>query len=162
MRDDAHWIAHFHTRDGMGASAHAEGLLPLSQRALYIIPRLGYHDYEGIALNLDERERLQADLGDKQYLLLRNHGTLALGRTPGSTWAAIYALEEACSAQVAALAGGRANVLIAPEAAQQEALRQIAGRPAAAVAAQGTRSHDQLAWEAVLRTVQRKLPGFDA
>jgi ribulose-5-phosphate 4-epimerase/fuculose-1-phosphate aldolase len=63
VREDALWIAHFHTRDGMGASAHAEGLLPLSQRALYIIPRLGYHDYEGVALNLDERERLQADLG---------------------------------------------------------------------------------------------------
>jgi hypothetical protein len=62
VREDALWIAHFHTRDGMGASAHAEGLLPLSQRALYIIPRLGYHDYEGVALNLDERERLQADL----------------------------------------------------------------------------------------------------
>jgi ribulose-5-phosphate 4-epimerase/fuculose-1-phosphate aldolase len=161
VRDDAHWIAHFHTRDGMGASAHAEGLLPISQRALYIIPRLGYHDYEGVALNLDERERLQIDLGDKQYLLLRNHGTLALGKTPGSAWSAIYALEEACSVQVAALAGGRANVLIAPDAAQDEALRQISARPAAAIAAQGSKPHDQLAWEAVLRQVQRKLPGFD-
>jgi ribulose-5-phosphate 4-epimerase/fuculose-1-phosphate aldolase len=161
VREDARWIAHFHTRDGMGASAHAEGLLPVSQRALYIIPRLGYHDYEGVALNLDERERLQHDLGDKQFLLLRNHGTLALGKTPGSAWSAIYALEEACSVQVAALAGGRAHVLIAPEEAQDEAVRQITGRPAAAIAAQGAKSHDQLAWEAVLRTVQRKLPGFD-
>ena len=162
VRDDAHWIAHFHTRDGMGASAHAEGLLPISQRALYIIPRLGYHDYEGVALNLDERERLQHDLGDKQFLLLRNHGTLALGKTAGSAWSAIYQLEEACSAQVAALAGGRENVLIAPDDAQEEALRQIAERPAAARAAEGKKPHDQLAWEAVLRTVQRKLPGFDA
>jgi ribulose-5-phosphate 4-epimerase/fuculose-1-phosphate aldolase len=162
VRDDAHWIAHFHTRDGMGASAHADGLLPISQRALYIIPRLGYHDYEGVALNLDERDRLQHNLGDKQFLLLRNHGTLALGSTPGAAWAAIYSLEEACSVQVAALAGGRANVLIAPEDAQQEAVRQITSRPAAAIAAQGRKPHDQLAWEAVLRTVQRKLPGFDA
>jgi len=162
VREDAHWIAHFHTRDGMGASAHADGLLPLSQRALYIIPRLGYHDYEGVALNLDERERLQHDLGDKQFMLLRNHGTLALGKTAGSAWNAIYQLEEACSAQVAALAGGRDNVLIAPKEAQEEALRQIAERPAAARAAEGNKPHDQLAWEAVLRTVQRKLPGFDA
>ncbi len=161
-RPDAHWIAHFHTRDGMGASAHKEGLLPLSQRALYIIPRLGYHDYEGVALNLDERERLVADLGDKQFLLLRNHGTLALGRTPGEAWAAIYQLEEACSAQVAALAGGRDHVLLAPPEAQEEALRQIAAPPAAARAAQGRKPHHQLAWEAVLRRVNRDLPGYDA
>jgi len=163
VREDALWIAHFHTRDGMGASAHAEGLLPLSQRALYIIPRLGYHDYEGVALNLDERERLQADLGaDKQFLLLRNHGTLALGRTAGEAWAAIYQLEEACSAQVAALAGGRDHVLLAPDFAIEEAKRQLAAPPSAARAAQGAKSHGQLAWEAVLRKVQRTLPGFDA
>ncbi|EGD57271.1 class II aldolase/adducin family protein [Novosphingobium nitrogenifigens DSM 19370] len=161
VREDAHWIAHFHTRDGMGASAHAEGLLPISQRALYIIPRLAYHDYEGVALNLDERERLQVDLGDKQFLLLRNHGTLALGATPGAAWSAIYQLEEACSAQVAALAGGHEHVLIAPQHAQDEALRQLAGRPEAARAVEGRKPHDQLAWEAVLRKVARTLPGFD-
>ena len=160
-REDAHWIAHFHTRDGMGASAHKDGLLPISQRALYIIPRLGYHDYEGVALNLDERERLVADLGDKQYLLLRNHGTLALGHTPGEAWGAIYQLEEACSAQVAALAGGRDNVLLAPAEAQEEALRQLAERPSAARAAEGRKPHHQLVWEAVLRRVGRDLPGFD-
>ncbi|BEU99937.1 class II aldolase/adducin family protein [Novosphingobium olei] len=160
-REDAHWIAHFHTRDGMGASAHAEGLLPLTQRALYIIPRLAYHDYEGVALNLDERERLQADLGDKKLMLLRNHGTLALGRTAGEAWSGIYQLEEACSAQVAALAGGRDHVLIAPQEAQDEALRQIAQRPAAAAASEGRKPHDQLVWEAVLRKVARTLPGFD-
>lgn len=162
VREDAQWIAHFHTRDGMGASAHAEGLLPLTQRALYIIPRLAYHDYEGVALNLDERERLQADLGDKPFLLLRNHGTLALGSTPGAAWTAIYQLEEACSAQVAALAGGRDHVLIAPAEAQEEALRQIAERPRGAINAAGRKPHDQLAWEAVLRRVGRDLPGFDS
>ncbi len=85
-REDAHFIAHFHSPDGMGVSAHAEGLLPLNQRALAIIPRLSYHDYEGVALNLDERERLVADLGDTRIMLLRNHGTLALGATPGEAW----------------------------------------------------------------------------
>lgn len=161
VREDALWIAHFHTRDGMGASAHAEGLLPLTQRALYVIPGLAYHDYEGVALNLDERERLQADLGDKKLMLLRNHGTLALGATPGETWTGIYQLEEACSAQVAALAGGRDHVLFAPKEAQEEALRQIGQRPAAARAAEGMRTHSTLAWEAVLRRVGRQLPGFD-
>jgi ribulose-5-phosphate 4-epimerase/fuculose-1-phosphate aldolase len=161
-RDDAHYIAHFHTRDGMGASAHAEGLLPLSQRALMIIPGLSYHDYEGVALNLDERERLVHDLGDTSQMLLRNHGTLALGSTPGETWSRIYQLEAACSAQVAALAGGRDHALIAPEAAQEEARRQLAARPISAAAKEGVKPHDQLAWEAVLRRVTRELPGFDA
>lgn len=162
VREDALWIAHFHTRDGMGTSAHAEGLLPLTQRALYIIPGLAYHDYEGVALNLDERERLQADLGQKKLMLLRNHGTLALGSTPGEAWTGIYQLEEACSAQVAALAAGREHVLIAPREAQEEALRQLADRPSAARAAAGPRPHSEVAWDAVLRRVQRQLPGFDA
>jgi ribulose-5-phosphate 4-epimerase/fuculose-1-phosphate aldolase len=100
-------------------------------------------------------------LGDKQYLLLRNHGTLALGHTPGEAWGAIYQLEEACSAQVAALAGGRDNVLLAPAEAQEEALRQLAERPSAARAAEGRKPHHQLVWEAVLRRVGRDLPGFD-
>lgn len=163
VREDALWIAHFHTRDGVGVSAHAEGLLPLTQRALYLIPGLAYHDYEGVALNLDERERLQAHLGDKKLMLLRNHGTLALGATPGETWIGIYQLEEACSAQVAALAVGRDHVLIAPREAQEEALRQIAEhRSIAAHATAGQRSHTQVAWDAVLRRVRRQLPGIDA
>lgn len=161
-REDAHYIAHFHTADGMGASAHAEGLLPISQRALGIIPRLSYHDYEGVALNLDERERLVHDLGDTKLMLLRNHGTLALGSTPGEAWSGIYQLESACSVQVAALAGGRGHVLIAPELAQDEVRRQQESRPAAARSSEGRKPHDQLAWEAVLRKVARELPGYDS
>lgn len=162
-REDAHYIAHFHTADGMGASAHVEGLLPLSQRALLIIPGLTYHEYEGVALNLDERERLVRDLGaESRQMILRNHGTLALGSTPGEAWSGIYQLEAACSAQVAALAGGREHVLIAPEAAQEEARRQLSARPRAATAKEGVKPHHQLVWEAVLRKVGRELPGFDA
>ncbi len=160
-REDAHYIAHFHTADGMGASAHAEGLLPVSQRALMIIPQLSYHDYEGVALNLDERERLVHDLGGNKMMLLRNHGTLALGSTPGEAWGLIYQLEAACSAQVSALAGGRDHVLIAPEEAQEEARRQLTARPPEAAAREGVKPHNQLAWEAVLRRVGRQLPGFD-
>lgn len=161
-RDDAHYIAHFHTADGMGASAHKEGLLPISQRALGIIPKLSYHDYEGVALNLDERERLVNDLGDTKQMLLRNHGTLALGATPGEAWSGIYQLESACSVQVRALAGGRDNVLIAPEAAQDEVRRQQQARPSVATASEGGRPHSQLVWEAVLRRVARELPGYDS
>jgi ribulose-5-phosphate 4-epimerase/fuculose-1-phosphate aldolase len=161
-REDAHYIAHFHTADGMGASAHKDGLLPISQRALGIIPKLSYHEYEGVALNLEERERLVRDLGDTKQMLLRNHGTLALGATPGEAWSGIYQLESACSVQVRALAGGRDHVLIAPEAAQEEVRRQQQVRPTAAVAREGGKPHSQLVWEAVLRRVQRELPGYDS
>lgn len=160
-RPDALWIAHFHTTNGVGASAHAEGLLPLSQTALYVIPRLSYHDYEGVALHLEERERLQADLGQNKLLLLRNHGTLALGSTPGEAWTGIYSLEKAAAAQVAALSVGREHVLIAPENAQEEARRQLAGEAAGKGVNRDTRkSHHQLAWEAVRRKVDRALPGY--
>jgi ribulose-5-phosphate 4-epimerase/fuculose-1-phosphate aldolase len=146
----------------MGASAHKGGLLPISQRALGIIPKLSYHEYEGVALNIEERERLVRDLGDTKQMLLRNHGTLALGATPGEAWSGIYQLESACSVQVRALAGGRDHVLIAPAAAQEEVRRQQQVRPTAAVAREGGKPHSQLVWEAVLRRVQRELPGYDS
>ena len=157
-RDDAHFIAHFHSPDGMAVSAHAEGLLPLNQRALSLIPRLSYHDYEGVALNLDERERLVADLGDTKIMLLRNHGTLAFGASPGEAWTYIHQLETACTAQVRTLSIGRDNVLIAPEEAQEEVKRQQA---APRNAAQGTKTTYQLVWEAALRKAERSSPGFD-
>jgi len=160
-REDAQYIAHFHTPHGTGVSAHAEGLLPLTQSALYLIPRLAYHDYEGVALHLEERERLRDDLGDRKIMLLRNHGTLALGRTPGEAWNGIYGLEKACSAQVAALSVGRGQVLFAPEDAQEEARRQVAGQSVDGVHRDKRKPHDQLAWEAVLRKVDRTLPGYD-
>src|SRR5436190_8027457 len=80
-RDDAHYVMHLHTDQGVAVSAQIEGLLPISQTALVCMPQLSYHDYEGIALNLDERDRLVADLGDKGMMLLRNHGTLTVGAT---------------------------------------------------------------------------------
>jgi len=156
-REDARFIAHFHTDDGVAISAHKEGLLPLNQRALAIVPRLAYHDYEGIALNLDERERLVADLGDKSLLLLRNHGTLALGPTAVRAWLGIWSLERAATAQVRTLSAGRDNILIAPEAAQAEVLRQTETR-----AIDPDNNHDKLAWAALLRRLDRELPGYDS
>jgi ribulose-5-phosphate 4-epimerase/fuculose-1-phosphate aldolase len=158
-RSDAHFIAHFHSPDGMAVSAHAEGLLPLNQRALSLIPRLSYHDYEGVALNLDERERLVTDLGDTKIMLLRNHGTLAFGASPGEAWTYIHQLETACTAQVRTLSIGRENVLIAPEAAQAEVKRQ---HEAPRNSLQGERSTFDLVWEAALRKAERHLPGFDS
>jgi ribulose-5-phosphate 4-epimerase/fuculose-1-phosphate aldolase len=151
-RDDAHFIAHFHTDDGVAVSAQREGILPLNQRALWLLPNLSYHDYEGVAENLDERERLVADLGPvNTQLLLRNHGTLALGATAGQAWLDIYALEKSCTAQVRTLSAGREGVLIAPEEGQAEVRRQFTrnnGRMAA------------LAWTALRRKLDRVLPGY--
>src|ERR1700712_4864616 len=113
-RDDAHYVMHLHTDQGVAVSIHAEGLLPLSQHALVALPQLTYHDYEGIALNLDERERIVADLGDKKLMMLRNHGTLAIGSTAAECWLRMFYLERACKQQVMALSIGRENILLAP------------------------------------------------
>jgi ribulose-5-phosphate 4-epimerase/fuculose-1-phosphate aldolase len=152
-RDDAHYVMHLHTDQGVAVSAQAEGLLPISQTALVSLPQLAYHDYEGIALNLDERERIVADLGDKNLLLLRNHGTLAVGSTAAECWLRMFFLERACRMQVMALSGGRDKVLIAPKAAQEEVKSQVA-------MAQGAGSI--LAWPACLRLLDRASPGYAA
>ena len=156
---DAMFVAHFHTHDGIAVSAHKEGLLPLNQRSLALIPNLSYHDYEGIALNLDERERLVSDMGENKIMILRNHGTLALGATAGEAWSGIFRIESACTTQVRTLSIGRDNVLLAPEAAQREVHHQFANRK---IPVEGKRSSTQLIWEASLRYAHRHSPGFDS
>lgn len=158
-REDAHFIAHFHTDDGMATSAHKEGLLPLNQRALAVLPDLAYHDYEGVALNLAERERLVVDLGRRNHLLLRNHGTLALGETAAQAWSRIYQLEKACSVQVRTLVAGREGVLTAPPLAQEEVRRQAAA--GFVRSPQERAQREELIWQAIYRKVQRESPGFD-
>jgi len=106
-RDDAHCVIHLHTTDGVAVSAQADGLLPLDQHAMAIGGDLTYHDYEGIALDLDERERLVKDMGpEKHTMILRNHGTLTIGKTCADAFLRIFFLERACSMQVRALGGG--------------------------------------------------------
>src|SRR5690242_2414766 len=105
-RDDAGCVIHLHTTDGVAVSAQKDGLLPLDQHAMMISGEMAYHDYEGVALDLDERDRLVADLGDKNAMMLRNHGTLALGKTCADAFLRMYFLERACSMQVGALSGG--------------------------------------------------------
>ena len=155
-RHDAKFIAHFHSPDGMAVSAQVEGLLPLNQRSLGIVPRLAYHDYEGVAVNLDEQERLVRDLGDKSVMLLRNHGTLALGASPGEAWSRIHQLETACTAQVRTLSAGRDHVLLAPEAVQTK-MAGAGGRPLS-----NKHNTSDLIWEAALRKAHRHSPGFDS
>src|SRR5690606_1240086 len=109
---------------GVAVSATKEGLLPISQHALIALPHLAYHDYEGIALDLDERERLVADLGEKKLMLLWNHGTLAVGETAAECWMGIFYLERACRMQVLAATQGREHLRMAP----QEAIDTVRGQ----------------------------------
>jgi len=150
-REDAKFVMHLHSDQGVAVAAQKEGLLPLSQHALIVLPRLAYHDYEGIALNLDERERLVADIGDKTLMLLRNHGTLSVGDSAADCWVGMFYLERACKQQVMALSAGRENVLFAPEASQAEVKMQVA---------RGIGG--KLAWPGCLRRLDREMPGYDA
>ena len=97
-------VMHLHTDDGVAVSAMEEGLMPISQHAMQC-GVIAYHDYEGVALDLDERERIVADLGSQQFMLLRNHGTLTVGPSCASAFMAMYYLERACTMQVRALGG---------------------------------------------------------
>ena len=101
-----HAVIHTHSNDGVAVSAQEHGLLPISQTAMVIRNECAYHDYEGIALNHDERERLLDDLGDKHCLILRNHGLLATGATCADAWLRLFFLERACTMQIKALSGG--------------------------------------------------------
>uniref|UniRef100_B0T1M1 Class II aldolase/adducin family protein n=1 Tax=Caulobacter sp. (strain K31) TaxID=366602 RepID=B0T1M1_CAUSK len=150
-REDAHFVMHLHTDQGVGVSANKDGLLPLSQQSLIVLPQLAYHDYEGIALNLDERERLVADLGEKKLMLLRNHGTLSVGMTAAECWLGMFFLERACAQQVMALSAGRDKVLEAPEAAQAEVRKQTG---------MGMGMIASLAWPGCLRKLDRESPGY--
>jgi ribulose-5-phosphate 4-epimerase/fuculose-1-phosphate aldolase len=153
-REDAHCVMHLHTVAGVAVASQKSGLRPISQTALVALPDLAYHDYEGIALDLDERRRIVADLGSKNLMLLRNHGTLAVGPTVPTTWLRMYLLERACAQQVAALSGGDHELLDAPPAAREEVARAMQSAGAAAV--------PDLAWPGFLRRLDRVLPGYDA
>ncbi len=113
-RDDVACVLHTHTRAGVAVSAQADGLLPISQISLLPCASLAYHDYEGIALNEGEKPRLVADLGDKNFLILRNHGLLTVGTSIPDTFLFMYALETACQVQLAAQSGGGSLIEVNP------------------------------------------------
>ena len=108
-RTDAHAVMHLHSDAGSAVSCMEVGLLPISQHALFAHQDLAYHDWEGVALDLDERARIVADLGDKHFMMLRNHGTLTLGESVAECFMRLYYLERACRIQVDALSGGQPN-----------------------------------------------------
>jgi len=145
-RPDAGCVLHTHTKAGVAVSAQAAGLLPISQISLLPFSSLSYHDYEGIALNEEEKPRLVADLGSNNFLILRNHGLLTVGATIPDTFLYMYALETACQIQLASQSGGAELTLIQPaivdgiKAQIEVVLKGMGG---------------ELAWPALLRKLDR-------
>src|SRR3984957_37179 len=127
-REDALCVLNTHTKAGCAVAAQAHGLLPLNQMSLEFYNRVAYHDYEGIALSNAEKTRLVADLGAHPVLILRNHGLLTVGKTPGEAFLRMFYLERACEIQVDALAGGTPIVIPPPEVCEYTA-RQFEGSP---------------------------------
>ena len=150
-REDAQAVMHLHTPAGQAVSAHSEGLLPLTQTAMLVRGDMGFHDYEGVAVDLSERERLVTNLGTKGAMLLRNHGTLAVGRNVGECFVKLYFLERACQAQVMALSAGT-NVNDPPQGSPEVTAEQ--GAAGLNVAA------NLLAWPALKRKAYRLDPSF--
>ena len=126
--------------------------MPLTQAAMIVREDLAYHDYEGIALDSDEKVRLVADLGDKNALMLRNHGTLTVGQSVGAAFLKMYVLERACQAQTQAL-GGNAAINMPSESARLNTASQAKAGTAGPVV--------QMGWDAVRRRVDRIFPGYD-
>lgn len=152
-REDANCVIHLHTSPGQAVAAMAEGLMPLTQMAMLVRWNLAYHEYEGVATDLDERERLVADLGDKHLMILRNHGTLTIGRSVSDAFLRMYFLERACEAQIMALSAGKEGLYSPPQGTPEKVAEQ-SGKDNIAMLAQF------LAWPALLRKVERIAPDY--
>lgn len=149
-RLDVGCVLHTHTRAGVAVSTQKCGILPISQQSTFVIPQLAYHDYEGVALREDEKQRLQADLGSKNYLMLRNHGLLTVGRTVAEAFVGMYVLESTCQIQISAQAGGEL-IMIDPKIMESmPAVIEMATK------GQGA----NITWSALIRKLDRTDPSY--
>jgi ribulose-5-phosphate 4-epimerase/fuculose-1-phosphate aldolase len=149
-RLDVGCVLHTHTRAGVAVSTQKCGILPISQQSTFVIPQLAYHDYEGVALREDEKQRLQADLGSKDYLMLRNHGLLTVGRTVAEAFVGMYVFESTCQIQVSAQAGGEL-IMIDPKIIEaMPAVIEMASK------GQGA----NITWSALIRKLDRTDPSY--
>jgi len=149
-RDDAQCVMHTHTTATMAVAAQEQGLLPLNQMSMQFHGGVAYHDYEGLALDLDERERLVRDLGDKDVMILRHHGLLTVGRTVAEAFHNVYYMEQACKLQLAATQGG-------------QKVSRLSDNIAAHTAAQFNRNaatKGQRPWAALRRKLDRISPDY--
>ncbi|HEX4803105.1 MAG TPA: class II aldolase/adducin family protein [Myxococcaceae bacterium] len=150
-REDAKCVLHIHSLNGIAVSAQKAGVLPISQQSTFVLASLAYHDYEGVALNEDEKPRLVRDLGNKNFLMLRNHGLLTAAESIPDAFLLMYLFEATCAIQVRAQALGAELIPVDP--------RIIAG--ATATVARATRSAGgALAWPGLLRKLERLDPSY--
>ena len=150
-REDALCVMHLHTDYGIAVSAQKEGLLPISQQSMFPLASLAYHDYEGLALNEEEKPRLVSDLGDKNYMILRNHGLLTIGKTTAEAFLLMYILERACRIQILAQSGGVELHRVA-----EPVIDLTAKQMSAVTVGQGA----DLAWPGLLRKLDRIDPTY--
>jgi ribulose-5-phosphate 4-epimerase/fuculose-1-phosphate aldolase len=149
-REDTHCVLHTHTRSGVAVSAQKCGVLPISQQSIFVLNSLAYHDYEGVALRADEKPRLQANLGNADYLMLRNHGLLVVGRSVADAFLKMYTFENTCRIQIDAQAGGE---LLEVDPAIRQGLDEVFK---AATSGMGA----EIAWPALLRKLDRLDPSY--
>ena len=114
-REDIQCVLHTHTRAGIAVSAQKNGVLPISQQSTFVLASLAYHDYEGVAFRDDEKPRLQADMGEANFLMLRNHGLLTVGKSIADAFLAMYTFENTCQIQIAAQSGGSELTQVNPK-----------------------------------------------
>jgi ribulose-5-phosphate 4-epimerase/fuculose-1-phosphate aldolase len=151
VRHDAQCVLHTHSLNGVAVSAQKGGVLPLSQQSIFVLSSLGYHGYEGVALNEEEKPRLVQDLGRNTYLMLRNHGLLTVGKTIADAFLNMYIFEAACTIQIRAQSGGGELITI-PQAVIDGAKRQ---------SKEVTKSQGgMLAWPGLLRRLDRRDPSW--
>ncbi len=150
-REDALCVIHLHTDYGIAVSAQHDGLLPISQQSLFALASLAYHEYEGLALNEDEKARLVADLGNKMNMILRNHGLLTVGKTAAEAFLSMYILERACHIQILAQSGASTLLPVS-----ENILGKVAAQLSAVTVGQGA----QLAWPGLLRKLDRIDPSY--
>jgi ribulose-5-phosphate 4-epimerase/fuculose-1-phosphate aldolase len=149
-RHDVGCVLHTHSRAGVAVSAQKCGVLPISQQSTFILGSLAYHGYEGLAVRDEEKPRLQDDLGNNNYLMLRNHGLLTVGKTVAEAFLNMYFFETVCRIQIDAQAGGELTYV------NPKILDGVAQAMMVAGAGQGA----NIAWPALLRKVERADPGY--
>ncbi|OUL99107.1 class II aldolase/adducin family protein [Variovorax sp. JS1663] len=150
-RPDIQCVLHTHTRAGIAVSAQKNGVLPISQQSTFVLASLAYHDYEGVAFRDEEKPRLQADMGEANFLMLRNHGLLTVGKTVADAFLSMYTFENTCQIQIAAQAGGGELTHVDPrivEGVGQAMKVQTGGLGGAFV------------WPSLIRKLDRLDPGY--
>ncbi|MEW6736858.1 MAG: class II aldolase/adducin family protein [Acidobacteriota bacterium] len=152
-REDAKCVLHLHSLSGVAVSAQKNGVLPISQQSIFVLTSLAYHNYEGVALNEDEKPRLVQDLGDKNFFMLRNHGLITVADNIPDAFLFMYLFESACLIQLRAQSGGGelieidARIIAGAKAQSLQVTRNIGGA---------------LAWPGLLRKLDRLDPSYSS